>query len=729
MLFTCVDLSISLRVLPYLYEYMLRDDDMMSSHRKRVGECDFFCKRWEKIEELILCVFNNSMCFNSFQSVHHSLFQLCQAGYDKLLLQNIDEVLRSYVSSVLKNLLDSSDDTLLAEFAVQWLEFDNALRRMSGVLLYLDKNHLHKHHRQSLVECGEYIYCEEVMMHEALKKKLRRCVSDAVYNPCKWAALQEYTKQLIRIDHGRFYFAFFEDAYLQQVVEKHGKESETLCRTICASSFVNYVSDVVEKEAHSASQLIGPTLERKVRAALHAVLVRANMDYILNGDTGCVDMLKSGHFAELRHVTSLFQNIGECERVIAAACEFVKGEATLVLDRPFACSMSQGVVEGMLQLISKAQELTSLFSRFCEHSKFNILRTLFDEINNCSHFVESLAVHVDYCMRHVKKEEIARLVAHVVSLFRVIKDKDAFEVAVRNKLAVRLIHCKADNMLAEQFLVSELKKECTTGLVSRLERMITDMQNANEMHNRLMNSMKHSHVELPLTFHLTVLTSGFWPQFPMSNPTLPVSMLHCMDVCNKFYLARHNGRKLSFQLNLGTVVFELTHSGKRYYITAQTPFVSVIQALNSDDGLSFSQLCSSSSLSKSEMEAQLNILKHASLVKFDGSVYRFNENFTSDQESIELIPDAHRVCEKVSCKSKVSNVMDHTHMRNIDAALIKSLKKSSGLDFDTLCSSVADMLHHVATPSHATVKSRIEVMIEKGFVTRGSRAGIYFFRE
>ncbi len=55
-----------------------------------------------------------------------------------------------------------------------------------------------------------------------------------------------------------------------------------------------------------------------------------------------------------------------------------------------------------------------------------------------------------------------------------------------------------------------------------------------------------------IELNVYVLTTGFWPTQAPTKCNLPNEIIHCCEVFKKFYLSNHNGRRLTWQTNMGT---------------------------------------------------------------------------------------------------------------------------------------------------------------------------------
>lgn len=82
-----------------------------------------------------------------------------------------------------------------------------------------------------------------------------------------------------------------------------------------------------------------------------------------------------------------------------------------------------------------------------------------------------------------------------------------------------------------------------------------------------MSNLKH-HPARNIDLTVSILTMGYWPTYPVMEVTIPVEMVQYQDHFNKFYLGKHNGRKLQWQPTLGHCVLKATFPQvcKHYFI-------------------------------------------------------------------------------------------------------------------------------------------------------------------
>ena len=64
------------------------------------------------------------------------------------------------------------------------------------------------------------------------------------------------------------------------------------------------------------------------------------------------------------------------------------------------------------------------------------------------------------------------------------------------------------------------------------------------------------HLAAGMDLNVHVLTSGFWPTYPVVDCSLPDELNAAQQVFKDFYLSKHSGRKLVWCNSLGTCVLK-----------------------------------------------------------------------------------------------------------------------------------------------------------------------------
>lgn len=691
-----------------------------------MSDFSFANDRWRIIEETVESILRNEVARYSFQSVHHAVFQLCQARCGSILSDGLEEVLRTHAICIRDRLLGLELPQFLSGFAANWSDYHNSLRRISDVLLFFNKHYVQRCHRQSVQEVGEHLYCSIVFGKPEITARLLSSVALAVKDDQHRDVLQNYAKELFYMERGCYYEPYMENPYISLLTERYVAEGQRQTLLLPVPDYVRWVNGVVGDEKQKAEHLLCGNSLRKVEVALYEALVTNTCGFLLHSESGCVGMLRSWDLTSLQQLIDLTNQSGDTQRVLDVAMTAVKQKVEAALGAGASVGPVQAVSE-VLELLQRSKELSGLFPSFGESLTSPIIRVLHDTVNNSTSFGEMVALFLDSKIRSAKKEDLDHLFDETISLCSILRDQDMLELALRNQLATRLIHAKPDALAAENQFLARLKKECGPGFASRLERMVADLTSGTELNAKLIRAISAVRRTLPLDFHAAILTGGFWPQYPTTRMRVTRSMETCMEVFQEFYVSRHNGRKLSFQLSLGTVVFELVVGGKVYQVSAQTPFVHTIEALNSDEPVSLEQISETSLLPIGEVESQLKTLQRVGLVVQTGTAFHFNTQFTSPKPKVRVSAAVQKGAKEMPEHGHVKKGVECTRSPSIDAQIVRAMKERKNCPHDALCTMVAESLKNVFSPSMSDIKSRIEILIEKGFLTRSGVGGVYVY--
>lgn len=159
--------------------------------------------------------------------------------------------------------------------------------------------------------------------------------------------------------------------------------------------------------------------------------------------------------------------------------------------------------------------------------------------------------------KELTEVELERILDKIMVLFRFIHGKDVFEAFYKKDLAKRLLVGKSASVDSEKSMLSKLKQECGGGFTSKLEGMFKDMELSKDINiafKQHMNNLDKEYTIIDLT--VNILTMGYWPSYPLMEVTMPTQLVELQTIFNKFYLAKHSGRKLQWQPTLGHCVLK-----------------------------------------------------------------------------------------------------------------------------------------------------------------------------
>lgn len=150
-------------------------------------------------------------------------------------------------------------------------------------------------------------------------------------------------------------------------------------------------------------------------------------------------------------------------------------------------------------------------------------------------------------------------------------------------------------------MLSKLKQECGGGFTSKLEGMFKDMELSKDINiafKQHMLNLDKEYTVIDLT--VNILTMGYWPTYPLMEVTMPGQLLELQSVFNKFYLAKHSGRKLQWQPTLGHCVLKAQFDAGPKDLQVSLFQALVLLLFNDLDTLTFEEIKAASLIEVSD---------------------------------------------------------------------------------------------------------------------------------
>lgn len=235
----------------------------------------------------------------------------------------------------------------------------------------------------------------------------------------------------------------------------------------------------------------------------------------------------------------------------------------------------------------------------------------------------------------------------------------------------------------------------------------------------------------PIELSVQVLTSTFWPMPHDDAPSkLAPDMVTSCRVFERFYLSRHNGRRLSWQPSLGSADVKATFKNRRHDLNVSTYALIVLllfEELGPEDHLLFEELKASTSIPDAELRRTLQSLACAKFkilkkhppgrdVLSDDS-FSFNLDFTSSLQRIKIGTVASKV-ESSDQRQETIDRVDEERKYLTDACIVRIMKDRKKMTHNDLINEVTRQLSHRFSPNPLTIKKRIEALLDKEYLDR-----------
>ena len=457
-------------------------------------------------------------------------------------------------------------------------------------------------------------------------------------------------------ESSKLYLTVFEPAFLEASREYYRAESRRLLQGMDAGSFCRMAKNRLSEESDRCKSTLSTLTLSKIQSVVDLDLIRNSMpDVINNPGSGVHSMIDNERLEELALVyelsartdprkiclrESIQKRITVTGRDINAAIrqsaqgpskpdpetvQKTDGENKPVPER----SMNQQTVAAV-KWVDDVLQLKAKYDRIHQNSlsgdkdlQAAITKSFTEFINDFERGSEYLSLFFDENLKKGIKgkseAEVDILLDLGITLLRYVQDKDMFERYYKKHLSRRLLMKRTASMDAERQMISKMKMEVGNTFTQRIEAMFKDMAVSVDLTSSYKDHVKefgdtdNKRAELDIN----VLTSTMWPLESMgsayfensdSAPIIyPSSIDRVKQGFEKFYLKKHNGRKLTWQSNMGTADIRAIFPKSKGNIKTRELNVSTYAMIIL---LLFNEVASDTSLTCAEIQARTNIPMH-----------------------------------------------------------------------------------------------------------------------
>eukprot|EP00960_Hanusia_phi_P054671 762734-Hanusia_phi.AAC.2 len=425
-------------------------------------------------------------------------------------------------------------------------------------------------------------------------------------------------------------------------------QSESLITGSSTPEYLRYVEAKLSEESERVASCLSIDYnagDSGIKQTVENELIGRHMMTLVEKEgSGLIRLLEDFRIQELKSMFDLFSRVqGGTDIIEGKVAEHVGQKGREIV-------MSPENQADPLQYVQQLLELKDNYDR--QVHAFEIF------VNLNSRSPEYISLAMDTHLRGTKTKSTGPSNISEEQLFRFLHEKDMFEKYFKQHLAKRLLGDRSQSEDLEKKVIQMLKTECGYQFTAKLEGMFKDMHTSADLHQSFSRHLAQGDGNsLSLDLQVKVLTTGFWPTQPMQQCRLPPEIDHACMVFQRFYLAQHNGRQLTWQVDLASCNMLLleclsvldsrlqTNMGnadlkakydKTYQINVPT-FQMVVLLLFSPEGsnqLSFKVMSPDMSLSPHPLS--LACAHHKLLVKepksknvSEGDMFFYNSKFTN----------------------------------------------------------------------------------------------------
>ncbi|CAG7825226.1 unnamed protein product [Allacma fusca] len=680
----------------------------------------------------------------SFEELYRNAYTMVLHKHGEKLYTGLKEVVTQHLESkVREEVLRSLHNNFLQVLNQAWNDHQTSMVMIRDILMYMDRVYVQQNNVDNVYNLGLIIFRDQVVRYGGIRDHLRDTLLDMVMRERRGEVVDRLAIKnacqmlmVLGIEDRSVYEEDFERPFLHQSAEFYKLESQKFLAENSASVYIKKVETRINEEAERAKHYLDESTESRIVEVVEEELIKKHMRTIVEMEnSGVVHMLKYQKTEDLACMYKLFSRVTDGLKTVADCISRYLREQGKALVREDEAANAITFVQNLLDLKDRFDHF--LINSFNNDKIFKqMIASDFEYFLNLNQkSPEYLSLFIDDKLKKgvkgMSEQEIETVLDKTMVLFRFLLEKDVFERYYKQHLAKRLLLNKSVSDDSEKNMISKLKTECGCQFTTKLEGMFKDMT----VSNTIMEEFKEHVTTTGVSLHgvdlsVRVLTTGFWPtQHTSSKCTIPSSPRNAFEAFKRFYLAKHSGRQLTLNPQLGSADLNAVFYGPRREegegrdgASSSTTSVAAVPS-NQRLGprkhiiqVSTYQMCI---LSLAMGKASQRILiKQPKTKEIEQShVFFVNDSFTSKLHRVKIQTVAAKGESEPERKETRSKV-DEDRKHEIEAAIVRIMKARKKLPHSSLVAEVTEQLKSRFLPHPVVIKKRIEGLIEREYLAR-----------
>ncbi|XP_012281078.1 cullin-3 [Orussus abietinus] len=724
----------------------------------------------------------------SFEELYRNAYTMVLHKYGERLYTGLKEVVTQHLENkVREDVLRSLHNNFLQTLNKAWNDHQTSMVMIRDILMYMDRVYVQQNDVDNVYNLGLIIFRDQVVRYGCVRDHLRETLLGMVARERRGEVVDRIAIKnacqmlmLLGINSRQVYEEDFERPFLQQSAEFYRMESQKFLAENSASVYIKKVEARISEESERAKHYLDESTEPRIVEVVEEELIKIHMKTIVEMEnSGVVHMLKNMKTEDLGCMYKLFSRVNDGLRTVGdCVSQFLREQGRAIVQQEH---------ESATNAIHFVQNLLNLKDRFDHFLKCSFNNDkLFKQMiaSDFEHFLnlnakspEYLSLFVDDKLKKgtkgMSEPEVEGILDKTMVLFRFLQEKDVFERYYKQHLAKRLLLNKSMSDDSEKNMISKLKTECGCQFTSKLEGMFKDMTVSNTIMEEFKEHVLTSGTNLfGVDLSVRVLTTGFWPtQSATPKCTIPAAPRNAFEAFRRFYLAKHSGRQLTLQSQLGNADLNAIFHGPRreevstggfdtpsssssigngsgsgsnsllsqrssgsenirkHIIQVSTYQMCVLLLFNNRERLTYEEIQNETDIPERDLVRALQslamgkatqriLLKHPRTKEIEPSHYfSVNDNFTSKLHRVKIQTVAAKG-ESEPERRETRNKVDEDRKHEIEAAIVRIMKARKRMPHNILVTEVTEQLRIRFLPSPVIIKKRIEGLIEREYLAR-----------
>lgn len=608
--------------------------------------------------EVYTAIYN--YCVNKSRSTGHFQSDVIgkQMSQSSILVgREIYENLKNYLIDYIAALKKEEDETFLNFYVRRWKRFTIGAIFLNRVFDYMNrywvqkersdgKRHIFDAHtlclmtwKKTMFETHKTELIDEILRQLDLQRKGELVNKSEITIAIKSFVVLGIDPSDLKKLNLNVYIQNFEQIFLQKTKEYYIKMSREYLESHGVSDYIERANDCINSEEKYMTLYLDSHTTAPLSTTLNQVLIADHAEKLKSEFINLLDK-------QDRHLTKLVYELMKRDYrmlpdLVETYDQYIKqtgnSEVEKLLEAHKQSMLQDSTKRGAslsprdyLHCLIRVYTLFSNITRECFDSHPSFAKALDSGcrffINNntfaippgssksaTSRTPEMLAKYSDQLLKKSNKnsEQIDLTVDDIMTLFKFLADKDAFEMHYRKNLAKRLIHGSSKSEADEEMIIQRLQSENSLEYTSKITKMLQDVKLSKNLRDEFSSYIAQESlpgIKVP-DLEPLILADNVWPfSYQPTEFELPEALEESKNKLNAMYTGKHSGRVLKWlwPMSRGEVKANIGKPGKPPFTFTVTIFqMAILTLFNKDSTLTFEQIEERTNLKINQIAANM----------------------------------------------------------------------------------------------------------------------------
>lgn len=677
--------------------------------------------------------------------------------------------LRDYLTNFVSRMQKPASETFLQFYVRKWIRYTIGAGYLHNVFDYINRYWVRKERddgRKDIFDVSTLCLLTwkdcmfrpnlDALLGEILKQiELQRLNKDSVSSDLSTAIKSFVALGFDTIDLKKtnlsVYISDFEQRFLDETNDFYEKESLAFLESNNLVDYMRKAETRLSEERSRANLYLDDHTRKPLNDTLNKVLIENHAETMVAQFTYLLDQ---NQLDDIQRMYELLQRVpSTLEPLLGKFEEYVKHQGTEAAVRlkgtmsdsapkDTASQLPKMYVKVLLEtyhqfeyVVEYSFKQNPLFVKSLDNASrdfinYNVIAQPNPRASSKS--AELLAKYSDGFLRKKTKDVDTTAdmsIDELMTVFRYLADKDAFETHYRRLLARRLINGNTVSDEDEEAVIQRLKQENSLEYTNKMTNMFSDIKASSDL--RVMFQKANSHNTSVGDFNIFVLGQTSWP-FPQFNSPfqLPAELSKTEEQFEAMYSKKHSGRKLKWLYNLsrGEIKANLAKPGKPPFLLTVNLFqMSILLPFNDKPTFNFEELMHITGLNREFLESSILPLVRYKLLQQEpegtGNMAKPLTKFTvvkeykSKKMKVNFMTGV-KYGESKNDTEEAQREVEEDRRNFLQACIVRVMKARKVLRHAALLNEVIQQSHARFKASVGDIKKAIDLLIDKEYLQR-----------